>query len=69
METVTVGTHFFDVVDRDPYSSYQASSLDVTSAEYSRHFFNDRAYYIEYENGYVSKIVIITADGITEIND
>ena len=70
MESVTVGTHILDVLDCDPYGRYyNVKSFDYTSAEYSYHFFNDRAYYIEYENGYVSKIVIITADSIAEITE
>ena len=69
METVTVGTHILDVLDRDPYGRYNINGFDFLSAEQSYHFFNDRAYYIEYENGYVSKIVIITADSIAEITE
>ena len=67
MECVSIGDYVLDVMDKDPYSSYYINENAISSIRYSRHYFNNCAYHIEYKNGYITKIVKITADSITEI--
>ena len=65
IESVKIGDYVLDVVDNDPYSSYAINENDPSLTQCSHHYFNNCAYYIEYKNGYVTKIVKITADNIS----